>query len=45
MVLKTLQVKLLANDEQRDALIDTFVKLNSACNYVSRIASDEKLFN
>ena len=44
-MLKTLQVKLLPDDKQRHILIDTFVKFNEACNFVSRIAWEKKLFN
>ena len=44
-VLKTLQIKLLPNDEQKQALADTFMAFNAACNFVSRIAFDKKLFN
>ena len=44
-MLKTLQVKLLPDDKQRQILIDTFVKFNEACNFVSRIAWEKKLFN
>ena len=31
-MLKTLQIKLLPDDKQREALIGTFVKFNGACN-------------
>jgi IS605 OrfB family transposase len=44
-MLKTLQVKILPNDEQKDALIDTFIKFNEACNYVSKIAFEKRMFN
>ena len=44
-MLKTLQIKLLPDDKQRDALIDTFIKFNSACNFVSRVAFERKLYN
>jgi len=44
-MLKTLQIKLLPNEQQRDALIDTFIKFSEACNFVSKIAFEKKLFN
>ncbi|MCL4335842.1 MAG: RNA-guided endonuclease TnpB family protein [Candidatus Thermoplasmatota archaeon] len=44
-MLKTLQIKLLPNDAQREALIDTFVQFNGACNFVSGIAFERRLFN
>ena len=44
-MLKTLQIKLLPDDKQREALIDTFIKFNGACNFVSRIAFEKKLYN
>lgn len=44
-MLKTLQIKLLPDEEQKDILIDTFIRFNEACNFVSRIAFDKKLFN
>ncbi len=44
-MLKALQIKLLPNDEQKQALADTFTSFNAACNFVSRIAFDKKLFN
>ncbi|MGC8645876.1 MAG: RNA-guided endonuclease TnpB family protein, partial [Thermoplasmata archaeon] len=44
-MLKTLQIKLLPNNKQRQILIDTFKKFNEACNYVSRIAFEKKLYN
>ena len=44
-MLKALQIKLLPNDEQRQTLIDTFIKFNDACNFVSKIALEKKLFN
>ena len=45
IVLKTLQIKLLPDDEQREALIHTFVRFNSACNFVSRVAFERKLYS
>ena len=45
IVLKTLQIKLLPDDKQQEALIDTFIKFNGACNFVSRIAFEKKLYN
>ena len=45
IVIKTLQIKLLPNDAQREALIDTFVQFNGACNFVSGIAFERRLFN
>ncbi len=44
-MLKTLQIKLLPDDEQGKILTDTFIAFNGACNYVSQIAWDKKLFN
>ena len=44
-MLKTFQVKLLPDDEQGKILTDTFIAFNGACNYVSQIAWDKKLFN
>ena len=44
-MLKTLQIKLLPNEEQKQVLVDTFMAFNEACDFVSRIASDRKLFN
>ena len=42
---KTLQIKLLPDDDQKQAIIDTFTRFNEACNFVSRIAFERKLFN
>jgi IS605 OrfB family transposase len=44
-MLKALQIKLLPNAEQKLCLIDTFMAFNDACNFVSRIAWEQKLFN
>lgn len=44
-MLKTLQIKLLANEDQKQVLIDTFIKFNDACNYVSAIVWDRRIFN
>ena len=44
-MLKILQIKLLPDDKQREAIIDTFMAFNEACNSVSRIAWEKKLFN
>ncbi|PYB67905.1 transposase [Thermoplasma sp. Kam2015] len=38
-------MKLLPDEKQKEALIDTFVRFNEACNFVSRIAFDKKIFN
>ena len=38
-------VKLLPDKQQQEALIDTFVKFNEACNFVSGIAFERKLYN
>ncbi|MCL5441609.1 MAG: hypothetical protein M1468_02975, partial [Candidatus Thermoplasmatota archaeon] len=38
LVIKTLQIKLLPDDDQKQAIIDTFTKFNEACNFVSRTA-------
>ena len=45
LVLKTLQIKLLPDNDQRRALIDTFLQFNDACNFVSNIAWEKRLFN
>ena len=37
-MLKTLQIKLLPDDNQKNILISTFKKSNEACNFVSKIA-------
>ena len=44
-MLKTLQIKLLPNEQQKGAIIDTFIKFSEACNFVSKIAFERKLFN
>ena len=44
-MLKTLQIKLLPDDKQREALIGTFVKFDGACNFVSRVAFERKLYS
>ncbi|MGC8645605.1 MAG: RNA-guided endonuclease TnpB family protein, partial [Thermoplasmata archaeon] len=44
-MLKTLQIKLLPDNKQREILTDTFKKFNEACNYISSIAFDKKLYN
>ena len=36
---------MLPNDRQREVLNDTFIAFNEACNYVSGIAWNKKLFN
>ena len=45
IVIKTFQIKLLPDDDQKQAIIDTFTKFNEACNFVSRIAFEKKLYN
>ncbi len=44
-MLKTIQIKLLPDDNQKDILLGTFKKFNEACNFVSRIAWDNKIYN
>jgi predicted transposase len=44
-VIKTLQIKLLPDDDQKRAIIDTFIKFNEACRFVSGIAFEKKLYN
>ena len=44
-MLKTLQIKLLPNDDQKEAIVDTFIKFNGACNFVSKVAFERKLYN
>ena len=44
-MLKTLQIKLLPDERQEEALIETFVRFNEACNFVSRIAFERRLYN
>jgi IS605 OrfB family transposase len=45
IVIKTLQIKLLPDDDQKQAIIDTFTRFNEACNFVSRTAFEKKLYN
>jgi IS605 OrfB family transposase len=45
IVFKTLQIKLLPDDDQKQALIDTFLRFNNACNLVSKIAWEKRRFN
>ena len=45
IVLKTLQIKLLPDEEQKQALVDTFVAFNEACDFASKIAFEKKLYN
>ena len=45
IVIKTLQIKLLPDDDQKQAIIDTFTRFNEACNFVSRTALEKKLYN
>lgn len=44
-MLKTLQIKLLPDDNQKKILINTFIKFNEACNFVSKMAWHRKIFN
>ena len=44
-MIRTLQIKLLPDDDQKQAIIDTLVKFNSACNFVSKVAFEKKLYN
>ena len=44
-VLKTLQIKLLHIDNQIGILLNTFKQFNEACNFLSRIAGHEKIYN
>ena len=44
-MLKTLQIKLLPDDNQKNILLSTFKKFNEACNFVSKIAWDNKIYN
>ncbi len=44
-MLKTLQIKLLPDDNQKNILLDTFRQFNEACNFVSKIAWDNKIYN
>ena len=44
-MLKTLQIKLMPSDEQKQILINTFKSFNGACDYVSRITFEKKLYN
>ncbi|QRF75817.1 putative transposase [Thermoplasmatales archaeon] len=44
-MLKTLQIKLLPDDNQKVILTDTFRQFNDACNFVSEIAWNRKIFN
>ena len=36
---------MLPDEEQRQALVDTFMAFNNACNFVSKITFEKKLFN
>ena len=45
IVLKTIQIKLLPDNNQKDILLGTFKKFNEACNFVSKIAWDNKIYN
>jgi len=44
-VLKTLQIKLLPTCDQKDILFDTFRQFNEACDFVSKIAWNNKIYN
>gem|GEM_PF-867105 len=44
-MLKTLQIKLLPKEQQKYDLMDTFIRFSEACNFVSKIAFEGKLFN
>jgi putative transposase len=41
----TLKIKLLPDNEQAKSLLQTIKEANSACNIISKIASDLKIFN
>ena len=41
----TLKIKLLPTDEQADLLLDTMKEANTACNAISDVAWQEKIFN
>ena len=41
----TLQIKLLPDDTQANALLNTIKKSNNVCNQISEIAWKEKIFN
>ena len=43
-MLKTLHIKLLPDDKQRETLVDTFIRFNGACNLVSKVAFERKLY-
>ena len=36
---------MLPDDKQRETLVDTFIKFNGACNLVSKVAFEKKLYN
>ncbi len=44
-MLKTLHIKLLPDDKQRETLVDTFIKFNGACNLASKVAFEKELYN
>ena len=48
IVIKTIQIKLLPDERQKEALIETFARFNDACNFASRIVfernPDNKIF-
>lgn len=44
-MLLTLKVKLLTDSEQHLQLLDTMRIFNDACNFISRLAFEEKIFN
>ncbi|MGE9809957.1 RNA-guided endonuclease TnpB family protein, partial [Ferroplasma acidiphilum] len=44
-MLETLQIKLLPDDNQKALLLGTFKQFNEACNFVSKIAWDNKIYN
>lgn len=41
----TLQIKLLPDDTQTDSLLNTLKEANSACNYISEVVWNDKIFN
>ena len=44
-MLETLQIKLLPDDNQKDMLLNAFKQFNEACNFVSKIAWENKIYN
>jgi len=44
-MLCTVKIKLLTNAEQKNVLLKTMKQFNTACDYISKVAFDNKVFN